>query len=253
MPFEERAGLNRSAAQPRYSSPMLRLALLAVVVFACASPSPASTPTASPAPTPTASPAPTPTLVPTPRPTPATLLTFPDLSEQSLAPGRYSSSPPFDIPFTFEVPTEGWVSAHLHGEFFDVMQLAEGSNFPLRWIAWARPATIHGQTDAPAAALSPDRAADIMAGNGQLFENNRMAYDLAGLSGIRLDLTVVNGPPVPLFGGPAGDFSLDDDHELRLIIVPANDALMLVLVLAPGGQLPDAWSDSLPVLDSIDL
>lgn len=48
------------------------------------------------------------------------MLVFPDLSEQPLSPGRYSSAPPFGLEFTFEVIGEDWVSAHLHNEFFDM-------------------------------------------------------------------------------------------------------------------------------------
>jgi hypothetical protein len=39
------------------------------------------------------------------------VLVFPDLNEVALAPGRYDSSPPFDIDFTFELFEAGWESA----------------------------------------------------------------------------------------------------------------------------------------------
>src|SRR5688500_6749680 len=84
-------------------------------------------PTASPTPAPTASPTPASTASPTPAPTATSVavLNWPTDSAIALTPGRYSSSPPFDIPFTIDIPAGDWGSAHLHGEFFDFMNVTE--------------------------------------------------------------------------------------------------------------------------------
>jgi hypothetical protein len=187
-----------------------------------------------------------------PPPTPAALA-FPSLSEVPLPPGRYWCTPPFGIDFVFDVIGEDWESAHLHAEFFDIMQLEEGSRSPRRWIAWALPTTLYGATDASAAGLSPGEAAELLASNPFVVASQTSRFQLSGRDGYRLDLSASRAtPPVPIFGGPDGDFGLDNEHELRLGIVRDNEKLVLALVIAPNGELEAAWTEAEPILASVD-
>lgn len=221
--------------------------MLLVACGSTASPSPTVTTTPFPPPT-----APTPTVAPVPTPA-ATVLAFPHLSEVALAAGRYDSSPPFDIPFTFVLFEEGWESAHLHGEFFDVMKLNGPDPVgPTRWIAWAHPATIHGATAEPAAGMTPDEAASLVAGRTGVEPGPISLFEIDGLAGVRIDLHA-DAPSTHIFGGSDGDFGLEPNFDARLGIVPVGSDLLLVLVLASPAELEDAWADAQPILASIDL
>ena len=216
--------------------------LLVGVLFlgACSAVAPTIRPaTATPSPSP---PAPT----PSPRP-------FPTTSGMELEPGRYSSSPPFDFAFTFEIPAPGWSSAHIHGEFFDVMRF-EGTDqrSPVRWVAWAHPETIHGDRDAPAAELSPQEAADFMATQLAVDAGRTSAFTLAGLEGVRLDFHT-DITQVPLFGGPDGDFQLDNSQDARIGIVRIDEEMLLAMCLAPPGQLEAGCTEAQSILDSVEL
>src|SRR5688572_22557804 len=129
----------------------LLVVALAAVAFACTS---APTPTQTAPPTPTASPTPTESPESIPEPT---VLSFPSAGEQDLTRGLYDSSPPFAVEFTFLIPDEGWSSAHIHDEFFDVMRLdGPEPNIPTRWVAWGYPETINGPDGTqPASELTP--------------------------------------------------------------------------------------------------
>ncbi len=165
-------------------------------------------------------------------------------------PGRYSSQPPFSIAFTFDVPSDGWESGHLHGEFFDVLQL-DAPGVPSRWIAFARPNLIHGATDAPAAGLSPQESIATIATLEGLEVSPSTPFEIGGLTGVTSDLHVTGGQ-VALFGGEAGDFGFNGDLDLRLGIVPFDGTLLLVLVMAPAPELDAAWTEAAPLLDSVE-
>jgi hypothetical protein len=193
-----------------------------------------------------------PTTPGTPAPTPSPLA-FPTTSEVELMPGRYSSSPPFDIEFTFEIPGPGWFSAHIHGEFFDVMRF-EGTDqrSPIRWIAWAHPETIHGDREAPAADLTPQEAATQMAMQIAVEAGTSSRFTFAGLDGVQMDYhTEIR--QVPLFGGPDGDFQLDNSQDARIGIVKIDEEMLLIMCLAPPGQLEAGCADAQPILDSVEL
>lgn len=177
-------------------------------------------------------------------------LRFPTAAEVPLPAGRYSSQPPFDIAFTFDVPAAEWESGHLHGEFFDILRL-ESPGSPSRWIAFARPDVIHGQTDAPAAGLSAQEAIDRMATLDGLESGPITPFEIGGLTGVAADFRAI-GLQVPLFGGPNGDFGLDSDLALRLGAVPFEEALLLALVLAPDEELLVAWNEAAPILQSVE-
>ena len=87
---EERVGGRRRPVARRSMgrrAPATAMIVLAAAVLACA-------PAATPAPTESPSPAPSP-------------LAFPRTTGEVVA-GRYASDPPFDVPFTFDVPADGW-------------------------------------------------------------------------------------------------------------------------------------------------
>ena len=221
--------------------------LLAVAASGCTTAQPSVTPSIEPTPGATAS------ATPTASPSPI-FLTWPTDSAIELAGGRYASAPPFDVPFTIDIPAgQGWGSAHLHGEFFDFVNVTEIGVQPTRWVAFAHPESIYGMEAASSTGLSPRAAAELLAGLDDVVAGPISEATLVGLGGVRLDLAT-GFPNVHLFGGPGGQFTLDPDYELRLMLLPhdAHDDLLLVLVLAPHGELDAAWAEVQPILDTIE-
>jgi hypothetical protein len=239
-----------------------------LALLGCAGPAqtPVPTPTATPLATlapahsivPTQTTVPTPNVIPTQAPWPTTAtgdLVFPTISAVPLIPGRYLSAPPFDIPFTFEIPDPGWESAHLLGEFFDVMRFDDqsvGTGQPTRWVAFAHPTHIQGAQQTPVEGLSATEAAQLLADRPDLTAGPTTPFELDGLEGVRLDLHA-SSPRTAVFGGAGGDFGFGPENDLRLAVVPQGDALLLVLVLAAPVELEAAWLDAQPILDSVDL
>lgn len=217
----------------RRRAPAFAIVVLAAVVQACA-------PIATPGPTASPSPAPSP-------------LAFPRTTGEVVV-GRYASDPPFDVPFTFEVPAGGWESMHLHGEFFDIGRFAteERQTAPVRWIAFGHPGHVRGDADVPAAGLTPEAAATLLAARDDLTASEAVPFSLAGRDGVRLDLHAPE-PDTPIFGGPDGAFNLEPSIDIRLGIVPLDDDLLLVFVGAPPGELDAAWDEAEPILESVDL
>jgi hypothetical protein len=247
-----------------HSAPVRTAGLIVAVTLAllgCTAPttSPSLTPIATPpatrAPTPSETPATRPTTTPPPTAT-SSELSFPATSEIPLMPGRYRSSPPFDIAFTFGIPDAGWESAHLLGEFFDILkfedQTAAAAGQPSRWIAFAHPTNIRRTQATPAEDLSPDEAAALFADRPDLQAGATTAFQLDGLAGVRLDLHA-RSSSTPVFGGPAGNFAIGPENALRLGIVPLADDLLLALVLATPDELEAAWLEARPILESVDL
>lgn len=207
-----------------------------------------------------AAPAPTPhptlpaTRAPTamPSPSPRALLSFPPTTGVVLAPGRYSSQPPFDVAFSFEIPGTGWGTAHHHGEFFDVIQPARAGVKPTRWVAFARPQTIHGTGRGATAGLSAEQVVAAFESRGDIELSAAQPYTIGGRKGLIIDMSTDQSGVKP-FGGPAGDMELDPDYEVRMIIVGHDGAPLLVLAFAPRGEMAQAWADSQPIIDSIEL
>ena len=225
----------------------------ALLAVGCASAVVESSPTSNIPSSPTASVQPTSTRPPaTPAataPSSPEALRLPSASQVQIEPGRYSSRPPFDIEFTFDVPA-GWESGHLQGEFFDLLQLAAPGT-PSRWIAFAHPDLIYGETDVPAGELTPPEALDTMSALDGLETGPSSPFEIGGLTGVVADLRAT-AAQVPLFGGAAGDFGFTDELDLRLGIVPMDGALLLVLVMAPADELDAAWAEAAPILDSVE-
>jgi hypothetical protein len=193
-----------------------------------------------------------PSSTPSPSPRP-TVLAFPSQGELAMAPGRYDSSPPFVIEFTFRLPDEGWHSAHLHGEFFDVMRFdGPDPRVPTRWIAWAHPDTIHGATSEPAEGLSPHEAATVISTRPGLDAGPVAPFDFAGLEGVQLDLHA-DAPNTHIFGGSDGNFGLEPGQDARLGIVAPEGDLLLVLCLAAPAELDAACAEVQPILESVEL
>lgn len=214
-------------------APAIAIAVLAAAVLACA-------PVATPGPTQS------PSAAPSPR-------AFPRTTGEVVA-GRYASDPPFDVPFTFEVPSDGWESMHLHGEFFDIGRFAtaDRQTAPVRWIAFGHPGYIRGDEDVPAAGLTPEAAATLLSARDDLTASETVPYAFAGRDGVRLDLHAPEAN-TPIFGGPDGAFNLEPSIDIRLGIVPLDDDLLLVFVGAPAGELDAAWEEAQPILDSVRL
>lgn len=225
-------------------------ALFVVVLAGCsqaAVPSPVAVPSATPTPTPTT------VASATPAASASAVLDFPTQSEVALAPGRYSSAPPFDIPFTFELAAEGWESAHLVGEFFDFVQFpSEPTEQPSRWIAFGHPTVIHHKTPTPATDLSAAQAAALFANRPDVEAGPVTQTTFAARPAVRLDLVADSGN-AQLFGGPEGNFGLTRQHDARVTIVELDGDLLIVLVLAPPAELEAAWNEAVPILDSISL
>jgi hypothetical protein len=224
------------------SRQVMLVIVCALAGVACSAPQPSPTAVATATPTP----GPTATNVP--------VLAWPADSAIALTPGRYRSTPPFDIPFTIDIPQGEWGSAHLNPEFFDFMNVTELGVEPTRWVAFAHPESIWGPGAASTAGLAPRAAAELLAQLDDVVAGPVSDVTLAGTAGARIDLST-RFPNVHLFGGPGGQFGLDPDYELRLTVLPhnADDDLLLILVLAPRGELEAAWAEIEPILETIRL
>jgi hypothetical protein len=217
----------------------MRRRALAILIAALATAALACAPVATPAPS--RSPGPSPNA-------------FPPTTGEVLAAGRYTSSPPFDVPFAFAIGADGWETMHHHCEFFDIGRFAtaDRQTAPVRWIAFGHPKHIGGDDDVAAAGLSPEEAAALLAARDDLMASEVVPFSLAGLEGVRLDLHAPNSD-TPIFGGPDGAFNLEPSIDIRLGIVPLDDDLLLVFIGAPPDELDAAWDEAQPVLESVDL
>jgi len=179
-------------------------------------------------------------------------MTFPDLSGEALVPGTYQASPPFAIHFTFEIPDEGWSSAHIHDEFFDVMRLdGPEPNIPTRWVAWGYPATVHGPNGAqPVEGLTPDEAVELMSNVPNIEASDPRPFTVAGLEGIQVDMHT-DVEMTQIFGGEAGDLALDPTFDVRLGAVDLDPGLLLVMCFGPDGDLDGGCADAQPIIDSL--
>lgn len=228
---------------------MFVVVAIAIAVGCASEPPPSPSPTLAPARTPTS--APGATVAPTPRPTP---LAFPEVSGVALAPGVYDGSPPFAIDFTFEIPDEGWSSAHIHDEFLDVMRLdGPEPNIPTRWVAWAYPDTVGGPNgDRPAAGLTPAEAIEGMSDVPNVEASDPMPFSVSGLEGVQVDLHT-DVAMTQIFGGEAGDLALEPAFDVRLGAVELDSGLFLVMCFGPDGDLEAGCADAQPIIDSVEI
>ncbi len=227
----------------RRVSPVRAAALtLALAAVACAPVSPSKPPaTAAPSPSP-------------PAPLPSGVLPLPSSFAIELAPGRYSSSPPFERSFTFEVDDPGWRAGHLNAEFFDIQRFdgVPMTGLPSRILPFAHPGTIQGATSIPATDLTPEAAVAALTARDDLVTRNVTELELLGRPSVRVD---VHAPVdnTPVFGGADGTFRQSADLDARLVAVPIDDGLLLVLVQASADDLEGAWEQALGILGTVRL
>ena len=211
--------------------------------------SPAGVATVAPSIVPAATVAPSPTA-----PLPSGVLRLPSEFAIELEPGRYSSSPPFERFFTFEVDAPGWRVGHLNPEFFDIQRFdaVPTTGLPSRILAFAHPDTIQGPTSIPTTDLTPDAAVAALTGRADLVTRNVMELKLFGRPSARVD---VHAPVdnTPVFGGAAGTFRQSADLDTRLVAVPIDDGLLLMLVQATSDDLEAAWAQALGILETVQL
>lgn len=183
------------------------------------------------------------------------MLLLPTTFAVSLEPGTYWSSPPFELGFAFEVTEAGWVAGHLNPEFVDI-QRYEGEPapgvMPERIIGFAHPVQIHGKGVVAAGELTPAQAINLWVERTDLETANVETLQLLGGEAVRVDVHAAV-PMVPLFGGDDGTFRLDGEFDIRITAIAVDGGLFLATVHAPAADLEAAWTDALPLLQSIDL
>ena len=190
-----------------------------------------------------------------PPPAPSGALLVPTEFSIELEPGRYFSIPPFELAFTFEVAEEGWQSGHLNGEFFD-LQRYDGvpeDGVPSALVGFAHPDTVQGPDgNVDVAALTPRAAVALLTARIDLETANVEALELLGREAVRVDVhAAIENTPV--FGGEDGTFRQGVDHDSRLVFVPIEGGLLLLIVGAPAENLETVWARALPILESIQL
>lgn len=231
-------------------------ATLALLVAACAPPAATVAPTATASVTTSPPPATATPATNAPPSAPAGALAMPTQFAVELEPGTYFSSPPFELGFIFDVDEPGWFAGHLNDEFFD-LQRYEGEAMvgvtPIRMVGFGHPALIRGRTgNVPVSELTPRGAVDLLAARDDLESANVEDVELAGQMGSRLDLHSDQANN-PLFGGEDGVFGLGPELDARLIVLPIDEGFLLMIVLAPPGELGDAWEEAQAIFESVEL
>jgi hypothetical protein len=237
------------------------LAVLSIALIACSPSAAASASTTAAAPTvsssapPSATPAPaTPSAAPTRSPLstpPPGTTAWPGAFDIEVR-GTYWSSPPFRIPFEITIDEPGWYSAHLHDDFLDFMRFDDRPHqFPNRMVGFADPEHVRGgDGEVAIGTLTPEAALELLAARASLATSNAAGQELFGLFGKRMDLhSATNNNP--LFGAEGGDFGLGPELDVRLVVLPRADRLLVVLVLAAPGDLDGAWEQALPILETV--
>jgi len=197
----------------------------------------------------------TPAASPSAAPRPSGTLAWPSAFGVDLAPGTYFSAPPFEVPFTLAVGETGWQTGHLHAEFFDLIRFdgLPETDLPAVLFGFAVPTMVRGAGgNEPAAGMTPDAAIDGLATRADVAATNRTTVDLFGRVGARVDLHA-DVDNTQLFGGGARNFGLGPERNLRIAAVAFDDGLLLVLVMAPPGEVEEAWNRVQPILASIVL
>ena len=208
-------------------------------------------------PTPASSPGATSGVAPSPTPLaplPSGVLPLPTDFAIELASGTYFSAPPFDLPFTFEVPEPGWRSGHLNGEFFDIQRFdgVPTTGLPSRILGFAHPWTIEGATPMYAADLTPESAVAALVARDDLVTDDVANLELFGRPSVRVDIHAPEDNTA-IFGGADGTFRQGADLDARLVAVPIDAGLLLVLVQATPDDLDAAWDQALEILGTVKL
>jgi len=170
-----------------------------------------------------------------------------------LEPGRYWSSPPFEVGFSFVVSQPGWIAGHLNAEFFDIQRDADGGgpDWPQSILGWGLPAFVRGDGDIPVADLTPSEAVAELRARPSLGAANVVEQELFGRPAVRVDLHPLVQSPV--FGGPGGTFSAGPPLDARVVFVPYEQRLLVVVLQSGVGDLEARWQEALPILESVEL
>ncbi len=215
----------------------------------------ATTPATVPTATPTVASTPATTEPPavTFAPAPSGHLAVPGEFEIELDPGRYWSSPPFELGFSFDVDQPGWIAGHLNAEFFDIQRDEDGGGpeWPQSILAFGLPGFVRGATNIPAEELTPAEAVAALQGRASLGASNVQELTLFGREAVSVDLRPTVQSPV--FGAADGTFTVGTELDARLVFVPLEDRLLAVIVQGTPGELEATWEEALPILESIDL
>ena len=169
--------------------------------------------------------------------------------------GTYFSSPPFVVPLAISIAETGWYAGHLNPAFIDLQRYDNGEvgGFPTRMLAFGWPENVRGGSGVvPVAGLAPGAAIDLMVDRGSVEPGERVPVELFGLTGERVDVHSDLGNN-PIFGTADGDFGLGPELDARLVALPLGDGLLMVVVLAPPGELDEAWEQALPMLETVEL
>ena len=248
-----------------HRSPLAALAGLAAlfVVAACGTSTPATAspgigqPTAPATEVPVASLAPVGTAAPAAAsviPRPSGTLAWPTEFLVEMR-GRYFTAPPFVIPMTVEIAEDGWYAGHLNPVFVDLQRYdgVEPGGLPSRMIGFGWPENIRGGEGAvPVAGLTPGAAIDQMTDRASIKSGNRAPVELLGLVGERVDLHSDLGNN-PVFGTADGDFGIQPELDARLAVLPLDEGLLMVAVLAPADDLDAAWEQARVILEAARL
>lgn len=231
--------------------PALAIVLLSLALAGCGGSAGSPAPTDPGAAAVTTSPDATSTAAPRP----SGSLPWPSEFGVHLVPGTYFSSPPFQVPFTLALAETGWQTGHLHAEFFDLIRFdgLPETDLPAVLFGFAVPTMVRGAGgNEPATGMTADAAIGGLAMRADIVATNRAAVDLFGRTGARVDLhaDVAN---TALFGGAAGNFGLGPERNLRIAAVAFDGGLLLVLVMAPPGEVEEAWARVQPILATIVL
>ncbi len=227
--------------------PFLAVLATLLVVSAAGCAGQAAAPRSSPGSTPA-------TVTAWPAASPSDPLPFPTARAKRLEHARYAAAPPFDLRLTFTTPGQDWETLHLLGEFTDVVRWAGASRDgpPMRWIAFAHPTRIRGDTDVPAAGLDAAGVAALLTERDDLEATDPEPFSVAGVDGVRLDLHAQR-PDTIIFGGPGGELGMEPSRSTRVGIVVVEEEPLLIFVFAPPDELEQAWDEAGPLLDSVEL
>jgi hypothetical protein len=119
-------------------------------------------------------------------------------------------------------------------------------------LAFAHPDTIQGATSIPTRDLTPEAAIAALGARDDLVTANVAELELFGRRSARVDVHAPVGNTA-VFAGEDGTYRQSADVDARLVSVPIDEDLLLVLVLAPPDDLEAAWDQALAILRTVEL
>ena len=164
----------------------------------------------------------------------------------ALAAGRYTyeaMSPQIEV----TVP-DGWQNAHLLPEFWDVARLSDGAYAA---IAFMRPTRIIG-TGSGSPAATPQDAVALLEQNPGLEVSEPQPVEVAGLSGLEVDLFAPHDD-TQVLGGEQDLLGIGPGNDIRLAFLPEEDGVLVVGLITPTGEMDAFAAEAQPVLASISI